>query len=300
MRHCAPPCNIWFLWPTWVHNPNDIWISSALFVQLTAECHQAFLGMSFPLKIAPSHRPIWTPSNTRFLDPTQAHNPNGISIGSAIFVGLMTVADRLTDHATIQHATQSVTVGRIYLGSTTMWPKNVVNTSVWLKERHGMMRSCRLIFSWQRESTWGEKRYANVSVRSKKLVWRTSAAFARTLLANGLLLESLISEFSDNYTNCWIMPQRASGLSESTSAIPRGFSSKIFQAPNPNWWWVWKMCQCIALMMSKWYRHWWPFQSFSMIRRCRRPQQMRGSRLASRIFSKWVLIREWPSVCWHC
>jgi len=42
----------------------------------------------------------------------------------------MTVADRLTDHATIQHATQSVTVGRIYVGSTTMWPKNVVNTSV--------------------------------------------------------------------------------------------------------------------------------------------------------------------------
>jgi len=28
---------------------------------------------------------------------TQAHNPNGISIGSAVFAGLTTVTDRQTD-----------------------------------------------------------------------------------------------------------------------------------------------------------------------------------------------------------
>jgi len=31
----------------------------------------------------PQH--LWTPSNTRFLPPIPAHNPNGISIGSAVF-----------------------------------------------------------------------------------------------------------------------------------------------------------------------------------------------------------------------
>ena len=37
---------------------------------------------------------IWTPSNTWFLGPTQVHNPNGSSIGSAIFAGLMILAER--------------------------------------------------------------------------------------------------------------------------------------------------------------------------------------------------------------
>jgi len=38
-------------------------------------------GMPCPLKVAPLHRSIWTPSSTWFHQPTQAHNPNGISIG---------------------------------------------------------------------------------------------------------------------------------------------------------------------------------------------------------------------------
>jgi len=43
------------------------------------------MGRSFPLKIAPSHGGISTQSNTRFLGLLQAKNPNGISIGSAVF-----------------------------------------------------------------------------------------------------------------------------------------------------------------------------------------------------------------------
>jgi len=39
--------------------------------------------------------------------------PNGISIGSAVFAGLTTVTDRQTDHAT-----RSVTIDRIYVRST--------------------------------------------------------------------------------------------------------------------------------------------------------------------------------------
>jgi len=36
-------------------------------------------------------------SNTCFLGPTRVHNPNGTSIGSAVFAGFTIVTDRLTD-----------------------------------------------------------------------------------------------------------------------------------------------------------------------------------------------------------
>ena len=54
---------------------------------------------------------------------TWAHlsrQPNGISIGSAICAGLTSVTD---------HATRSVTVGRIYVRSTAMQPNNVAGLS---------------------------------------------------------------------------------------------------------------------------------------------------------------------------
>jgi len=44
----------------------------------------------FPLKIAPSHREIWTPSNAWFLRPIPAQSPNGILNGSIIFAQLTT------------------------------------------------------------------------------------------------------------------------------------------------------------------------------------------------------------------
>ena len=89
-RQCALPPNAYFLGTTRVHNPNGISIGSAIFVQLTTECRRAFPGMFFPLKIVPSHGAIWTPSNTWFIEPTRVHNPNDISIGSAVFAQLTT------------------------------------------------------------------------------------------------------------------------------------------------------------------------------------------------------------------
>jgi len=44
--------------------------------------------------------PICIPSNTCFLGPTRVHNPNGISIGSAVYAELMIVADTPTDRQT--------------------------------------------------------------------------------------------------------------------------------------------------------------------------------------------------------
>jgi len=58
------------------------------------------MGRPFLLKIVPSHWVTWTPSNTWFLKPTRVLNPNGISIGAAVFAGLTSVADRQTDRQT--------------------------------------------------------------------------------------------------------------------------------------------------------------------------------------------------------
>jgi len=40
------------------------------------------------------------PSNTWSLEPSQVLNPDGISIGSAVFAGLTSVTDRQTDRQT--------------------------------------------------------------------------------------------------------------------------------------------------------------------------------------------------------
>jgi len=117
----GPASNTCFLGPTRVHNQNGISISSAIFAQMTTQCPYT-LQWATP---SPSKLPLpilwgmWTPSNTWFLGPTRVLNPNGISIGSAIFAGLTTVTDWQTP---TDHATQSVTIGCIYICSTVMWP----------------------------------------------------------------------------------------------------------------------------------------------------------------------------------
>jgi len=68
------------------------------------------------------------PSNTIVLwGPTRVLDPNGISIGLAVFASLTSVTDRPTDHAT-----RSVTIGRIYLGlrSIAMRSNNITTTTV--------------------------------------------------------------------------------------------------------------------------------------------------------------------------
>jgi len=63
---------------------------------MTAECPYTLQwGAPFPLKIAPSHGGSGPPSNTWFLGPTRVLNPNGISIGVAVFAEL--TSDRQTD-----------------------------------------------------------------------------------------------------------------------------------------------------------------------------------------------------------
>jgi len=70
---------------------------SAVLAQLTAGSRYTYNGLFFLPNIAPSDgHHIWTPSYTWFPGPTQVFNPNGISIGSAVFAGLTSVTDRQT------------------------------------------------------------------------------------------------------------------------------------------------------------------------------------------------------------
>jgi len=80
------------------------------------------MGRPSPLKISPSHgdlEPPWFPGPNRVL------NPNSILIASAIFAGLTSVTDQLTNRPT-DYATRSVTIGHIYVPvcSTAMRPNN--------------------------------------------------------------------------------------------------------------------------------------------------------------------------------
>ena len=55
------------------------------------------MGRPFPLKIAPSHGGSGPPSDTWFPGRNQVLNPNGISLGLAVFEGLTSVTDWHTD-----------------------------------------------------------------------------------------------------------------------------------------------------------------------------------------------------------
>jgi len=93
----------------------------AVFAQMSIQCPYTLQwDASFLLKSAPSHGGSGPLFNTWFLGPTRILNQNSIAIGTAVFAGLTSVTNRLTDHAT-----QSITTGRIYIRSTAMRPKKV-------------------------------------------------------------------------------------------------------------------------------------------------------------------------------
>jgi len=125
---CGLPSNTRFLGSIRAHNPNGISIGSALFAEMTAECPYTLQrdapspqNCPFPWGCGPA-------SNTWFHGPTPVLNPNGISIGSAVFARVTSVTDRLSDRQTdrpTDYATGSVTIGCIYVCSTAMRPKNL-------------------------------------------------------------------------------------------------------------------------------------------------------------------------------
>ena len=89
---------------TRVQKPNGISIGSAVFAQLTGEGRyslQLAAPSPSPLKLCLPIRRSGPTSNTWFFGPIRVHNPNGISIGSAVLHGsLLRQTDRPTDNAT--------------------------------------------------------------------------------------------------------------------------------------------------------------------------------------------------------
>ena len=69
-------------------------------------------GRPFPPKNCPFPWGNVNPHLTRFFVSIRTQNPNDISIGSAVFAGLISMTDRPTDHAT-----QSVAIDRICVRS---------------------------------------------------------------------------------------------------------------------------------------------------------------------------------------
>jgi len=77
--------NLYILRPMRVHNRNGKWIGSAVFAQLTAQSAYTLQWVPLPTRIALSHGDLDLPCNTWCFGPMRAHNPNGTSIGSAVF-----------------------------------------------------------------------------------------------------------------------------------------------------------------------------------------------------------------------
>jgi len=117
--------NTWFVDSTQAHNQKAIWISLAIFAQLTTQESLYFT------RVAPSPSKLLLPmgdldiSNIWFLEPTPACSPKGISIGSAVCRAHYCPIDRQTDQPT-DHATGSVTISHIYVHSTAMQPNNTM------------------------------------------------------------------------------------------------------------------------------------------------------------------------------
>jgi len=82
------------------------------------------MGRTFSPHNCPSHGGTGPLSNTWYLGLTQVHIPNGISIGSAVFAGLMIIIHQQTVQQR-DHTTPSVITGRIY-HSTAMRPNNSI------------------------------------------------------------------------------------------------------------------------------------------------------------------------------
>ena len=85
-------------WTLIQHNLNGIPIGSAVFAQTTVECPYTLQWdvHSPPKNLPLSMGDLDPPSNTWFPGPTQVLNPNGNSIGAAVFAGLTSVTDRQT------------------------------------------------------------------------------------------------------------------------------------------------------------------------------------------------------------
>ena len=95
MGGSGPQHNSWFLKSFRDHNPNGMRVDLAVFAQVIAECPYTWLWAPLSPKLPLPMGGSGPPSNTWFFGPIRVVNPNGISIGSAVFAGLTSVTDAL-------------------------------------------------------------------------------------------------------------------------------------------------------------------------------------------------------------
>jgi len=77
--------NLCILRPTGVHSPNDKPIGSAVLAQVMAEGAYTLQWAPLSPELPLSMKRSGPPSNAWCFGPMRAHNPNGTSIGSAVF-----------------------------------------------------------------------------------------------------------------------------------------------------------------------------------------------------------------------
>jgi len=107
-----------------VHIANGILTGTAIFAQLTAETLYTLQWAALPPQIAPVHREIWIPCNTWFPGPTYPASQTASWLVQLFLQGSWPwQTDRPTDRQK-DHATWSVTTGRIYIHSTATQPDN--------------------------------------------------------------------------------------------------------------------------------------------------------------------------------
>jgi len=97
LRQCDPNLMRASLDPPESTFQNGISIDSAVFCTDDRRVSPFFtMGRPFPPQNCPSHGGSGPPSNAWFLGPTRVLDPNGISVGAAVFAGLTSVIDRQT------------------------------------------------------------------------------------------------------------------------------------------------------------------------------------------------------------
>jgi len=77
--------NLCILRPTRVHNRNGKWIGLAVLHSLRQKVPILYNGRSYPSELPLPMEDLDIPCDTWCFRPMPAHNPNGTSIGSAVF-----------------------------------------------------------------------------------------------------------------------------------------------------------------------------------------------------------------------
>ena len=135
------------------------------------------MGHPFPLKIAHSHGGCWPPSNTWFLEPITSPQPKRHLDQFSRFAEFTSVTDRQTDHAT-----RSVTIGRIYVRNTAMWPDSINSISV--LEHLACQKTMDKVLAWL--SVWSEVQVIDLCMVQLMSLHPTISCFSK--IQNGLSL----------------------------------------------------------------------------------------------------------------